>query len=167
MSYSFPLRLSRFAARGLFPKFGSKVYDVDAQAWFDYASVTNTVEKDAFNTFVLSMKASGLWDKILYFNYFSPTSYFAAKSDCISLTTGKEGGTLGSGDWNSSTGEISFGTNKYLKTGKYPNTIGIDVSSAFFMTHIPDNTNIFASGTGMGCEQSATAVMWTSYAPIA
>jgi hypothetical protein len=159
-----------FGMIGANPKLGalnSVVYDPDAEAWFTYAGITNVAEKDAFNTFVLSMKATGIWDKILYFNYFSPTSYFAAKSDCISLTTGTEGGTLGSGDWNSTTGEITFGSNKYLKTGKYPNTLGIEVSSAYFMTHVPYNSILFASGIGMGCEQSGTALLWTYYAPIA
>jgi hypothetical protein len=45
-------------------------YDADAQAYFTGASITSTPEKDAYNTFVTTLKSDGIYSKLKTFHPF-------------------------------------------------------------------------------------------------
>ncbi len=48
-------------------------YDVDAAAYFTAAGITSTTEKNAWNTFVITAKAAGLWTNWQYLPFLGTT----------------------------------------------------------------------------------------------
>lgn len=138
------------------------VFDADALTWFNYAGLTGEAEKQAFNTFVLSAKAHGYWSKLLYMNYFSPKSFAAALKDCVGLSTGTAAGGLSSS--NVTPQGMNFNGVEFIKTGKYPDTIGITTSSYYNlgMANLTYTGN--TGGVTLGSYNSDTQRLYISWA---
>jgi len=70
---------------------GGGSYDSDAQAFFTGANITDTTEKDAWNTFVNSAKSSGYYNKFYFFYPFlgsdpNKTKYNAINTSLYTIT---------------------------------------------------------------------------------
>lgn len=62
-------------------------YDSSAIAYFTAANITSVTEKNAANTFILTLKAAGIWTKMDRIYLRSPTSLAACLMCCKSLTS--------------------------------------------------------------------------------
>ena len=129
--------------------------DSDASAFITAAGLTDATQKDAINTLVKDMKASGLWSKMkavypmvggtatsMKFNLKDPRDLDAA----FRLTW--------SGGWTySATGATPNGTNAYADTKFAPNLLGLD--SAHLSLYSRTNSN--GTITDMGSTNSASS----------
>ena len=116
---------------------GGGSYDSDAQAFFTAAGITSTTEKDAWNTFVNSAKASGYYSKFYYFYPFiggdsTKHSYNAINTANYQMTWGgtithnSNGVTAGA----SAKGSTGFNSGSFFTTtsahiGVYLNQTGL------------------------------------------
>ena len=95
------------------------VYDADAAAFFTAASITDTTQKSAVNTLVLSLKSANIWAKMkaLY-----PVVGGVASSHAVNLKTpGTYNLSFATGWTHSSTGMTPNGAT-YANTNLIPNT---------------------------------------------
>jgi len=101
-------------------------YDADATAFFTAASITDTTQKSAVNTLVLSLKSANIWTKIkaLY-----PIVGGVASSHSVNL---KQPGTF----------NLSFATGwTHSSTGMTPNGATYANTSLIPNTHLTSNTH--------------------------
>ncbi len=96
-------------------------YDTDAQAFFTVNStLTDTVQKDAINQFVLDLKSNSLWTlgKYLYLGFLGDSTkvkynLFSPASNVLTISSG----------WTyDAQGMQGNGTSAYAQTGFIPNT---------------------------------------------
>ena len=105
-------------------------YDADATAFFTAASITDTTQKNAVNTFVLSLKSANIWSKMkaLY-----PVVGGSASSHAVNL---KQPGTFNlnftTGWTHSSTGATPNGSSAYADTFLIPSSTFSSVNSQGF-----------------------------------
>lgn len=96
------------------------VYDADAAAFFTAASITNTTQKSAVNTLVLSLKSANIWSKMraLY-----PVVGGVASAHAVNLKTpGTYNLTFATGWTHASTGMTPNGAT-YADTFLIPSTV--------------------------------------------
>lgn len=153
-------------------------YDSDAETFFTTASITNTTQKNAWNTFVLAAKTNGYWSKLLALYPFlggtaSSHSYNAKNPATfqinwnVSITHNANGATVSGGtgfigntNFNCKTSGGSGWTNNSASFGSYvrgvfsPN-MGINQHSYGFIYKY-DPTLIYW-GTGGTGELTASA----------
>lgn len=99
--------------------FSQTRYDPLAQDYFNRAGITNTIEKNAVNTFVLGIRANNLISKCYAMYLCSPTSYGASLHNLISssfLLSATVAPSYSTSGW---TGNAST---MFLKTGFIPST---------------------------------------------
>jgi len=106
-------------------------YDTDAQAFFTAANITDTTQKDAVNTMVLSLKSNSLWDKLVAIYPMvggtSSTHKFNLKSP-IDLD-GSYRLTFGGSTNHDSKGVLFNGSNAYANTYLNSNSIYLSQNS--------------------------------------
>ena len=125
------------------------VYDADAAAFFTAASITDTTQKSAVNTLVLSLKSANIWTKMkaLY-----PVVGGVASSHAVNL---KQPGTFNltfqTGWTHSSTGMTPNGAT-YADTGLAPTLMAQD--SIHGSSYLRNNTT--SDGPAFSSEQATT-----------
>lgn len=125
-------------------------YDADAVAFFTAASITDTTQKNAVNTLVLSLKSANIWTKMkaLY-----PVVGGIASSHAVNLKTpGTYNLTFATGWTHSNTGMTPNGAT-YANTNFNPQSIITDTNN-FSLTYY-SRTNI-DSGCDIGVFNSST-----------
>lgn len=125
-------------------------YDSSAVLYFAAAGITNSVEKSAANTFIVGMKAAGLWDKCDRIYLRSPTSLAAALMCCKTLLSQ----TNVNSATHSSSGITFNGTTQYLRTGDtlVSGMSKVALNSAHISVYFDPNS-ISIGTTIAGCEQ--------------
>lgn len=116
----------------------SSGYDTDAQAFFTGAGINDTTQKNAWNTFVISAKASGYYSKFYYFYPFiggdaTKHSYNAINTANYQMTWSGTAATHNSNGVTSATGSKgstgfnsgSFFTTTSAHIGIYLNQTGL------------------------------------------
>ena len=68
-------------------RFLGVAFEAESEAYFTAASITDTTEKRAANTFIKTLKDNGLWTKLDRIYLRSPTSLAACLMCCKSLTS--------------------------------------------------------------------------------
>ena len=152
---------------GIFPslivKTGtSSPYDSDAQAFFTGASITDTTQKNAWNTFVVSAKASGYYSKFYYFYPFiggdaTKHSYNAINTANYQMTwtgtiTHNSNGVTAGASAKGSTGfnSGSFFTTTSAHIGVYLNQTGLSATDTILSdTTLSYNYIFYQTGTDM------------------
>ena len=115
----------------------ANLYDPDAQAFFTAASITDTTQKSAVNTLVLSLKSANIWTKMkaLY-----PVVGGVASSHAVNLKTpGTYNLSFATGWTHSSTGMTP--SNAYADTNLMPSTAGLGQNSTHFTYYSRTNIN--------------------------
>lgn len=153
-------------------------YDADADAYFSAAGITDSTQKNAWNTFVLAAKANGYWSKLLAVYPFlggsASTHSYNAKNPAqfqitwnVSITHNANGATVSGGTgsigntnfncktsggsgWSSNS--ASFGG--YIRAG-YGQYAGINNHSYGFITKY--DTTLIYWGTGGAGELTSSA----------
>ncbi len=138
----------------------SSGYDTDAQAFFTGAGITDITQKNAWNTFVNSAKASGYYSKFYYFYPFiggdsTKHSYNAINTASYQITwsgtithnsNGVTAGTNANGSTGFNTG--SFFTETSAHIGLYVN-VGTFSSVDIILSDVSNTNNIYYfSGAG-------------------
>lgn len=129
----------------------SVVYDTDAQDYFTRAGITNTTEKNAWNTFVLAAKAANIYSKFIAIYPVSPTSIGASYYNAISssyILSSSAAPSYSTGGW---TGD---GATQFLKTGIIPNS-HLTLDNLTF--GVRSSSNIQSNGIAIGSASSSTA----------
>jgi hypothetical protein len=99
--------------------FSSVTYDTDAASYFTRAGITNTTERNAWNTFVVDAKAANIYSKFIAIYPVSPTSIGASYYNAISSSYTLSSSAAPSYSTN---GWTSDGVTQFLNTGIIPNT---------------------------------------------
>ena len=99
--------------------FSSITYDTDAQAYFTRAGITDTTEKNAWNTFVLAAKSANIYSKFIALYPVSPTSIGASYNNAISSSYTLVSAASPSFSTN---GWTSDGVTQFIRTGIIPKT---------------------------------------------
>jgi len=126
------------------------VYDADAAAFFAAASITDTTQKSAVNTLVLSLKSANIWTKMkaLY-----PVVGGVASSHAVNLKTpGTYNLSFATGWTHSSTGMTPNGAT-YANTNLTQSTSGLDQNNWGFSVYSRTNKT-GNSGVSFGNEQA-------------
>lgn len=127
------------------------VYDADAVAFFTAASITDTTQKSAVNTLVLSLKSANIWTKMraLY-----PVVGGVASSHAINLKQpGTYNLTFATGWTHSSTGMTPNGAT-YANTNLIPSTTLTSMSQ--HISYYSRTNNTTAGVTDNGCQDDVT-----------
>jgi len=141
---------------------GGGSYDSDAQAFFTAAGITSTTEKDAWNTFVNSAKASGYYSKFYYFYPFiggdsTKHSYNAINTANYQMTwtgtiTHNSNGVTAGASAKGSTGfnSGSFFTTTSAHIGVYLNQTGLSATDSILSdTTLTYNYIFYQTGADM------------------
>ena len=128
-------------------------YDADATAFFTAASITDTTQKSAINTLVISLKAANIWTKMkaLY-----PVVGGVASSHAINLKQpGTYNLTFATGWTHSSTGMTPNGAT-YANTGLTPSTsLNLNTSHISFYSRTNNTANYSDFGAaGVGASNT-------------
>jgi hypothetical protein len=122
-------------------------YDADATAFFTAASITDTTQKNAVNTLVLSLKSANIWTKMkaLY-----PVVGGSASSHAVNLKQpGTYNLTFATGWTHSNTGMTPNGA-AYADTGLIPSSV-LSINSASLGYYGGNNTGQSFDKTAIGC----------------
>lgn len=133
-------------------------YDADAAAFFTAASITDTTQKSAVNTLVLSLKSANIWAKIkaLY-----PVVGGVASSHAVNLKTpGTYNLSFATGWTHSSTGMTPNGAT-YADTFFTPN-IDNDITSHYSFY---SRTNVASNAVVMGSNNAGPNYFYTYLTP--
>lgn len=131
---------------------GSSVkYDIDAEAYFIRAGITDKIEKNAWNAFVVGAKAANIYNKFIAVYPVSPTSigasYYNAISSSYTIST-TAAPFYSIGGW---TGD---GTTQFLKTGIIPNS-HLTLDNVTF--GVRSSSNIQSNGIVIGSVSSTNS----------
>lgn len=139
----------------IYPRtFSSVAYDTDAAAYFTRAGITDTTEKNAWNTFVLAAKAASIYSKFLAVYPVSPTSIGASFNNAISSSytiTSPASPSFSTAGW---TGD---GATQYLKSGIIPNSV-LTLDSVTVGWRV--QTSAVRTGIDWGVTDSTTSQMY-------
>lgn len=116
----------------------ANLYDPDAQAFFTAASITDTTQKNAVNTLVLSLKSANIWTKMraLY-----PVVGGVASSHAVNLKTpGTYNLTFATGWTHSSTGMTPNGAT-HADTALNANVLNINSAHISYYSRTNRATN--------------------------
>ena len=134
--------------------FSSITYDTDAQAYFTRAGITDTTEKNAWNTFVLAAKAANIYSKFIALYPVSPTSIGASYNNAISSSYTLVSAASPSFSTN---GWTSDGVTQFIRTGIIPNThLTLDNVTVGWRV----KTSAVRTGVDWGVTDSSTSQMF-------
>lgn len=132
-------------------------YDADAVSYFTRAGITDTTEKNAVNTFILSCKANGnIWTALQGGAVYlvSPTSYGASLYNLVSSSYTLTGGV----DPSFSTSGWSFnGATMYKRTGLVPST-AMTLNTGFMLVY--SKTDSQSSSFPIGASNTTGSTQW-------
>jgi hypothetical protein len=106
-------------------------FDADAQAFITAASITDTIQKNAINTMVVSLKSNSLWDKFIAIYPMvggtQTTHTYNLKSRSYDISSWN-------GSWSHSSSGATPTVNSYADTGVSPSNafLGQDDASAWY-----------------------------------
>lgn len=125
-------------------------YDDDAESYFTRAGITDILEKNTVNTFVLGLKSNSLWARCLTLYPHSPTSVGAMVHNLKSSSFTK---TSTAFPTYAQTGNTGDGVAQFLDTGVIPATHFTSATSHTIWYYSRTNST---SGIDIGCITSAT-----------
>lgn len=123
--------------------------DPDVVIYIAAFGITDPTEIAATNTFIVALKAAGLYTKFKRLQLFSPTSSAAALGDFITLTSM----TLVNAPTFATTGFTTDGTTNYINTGFVPST-GFAANSDFMYSVYLRSATAGVSRYAMGANQA-------------
>lgn len=139
-------------------------FDPDAQLFITNAGITNPVEQNALNTFVIDLKAAGLWPLIYFMHVYLGSTALTQKYNLVNPLDTDAAFRLGfNGGWiHSSTGALPNGVNAWADTFFEPaanlNTTDL-CSFGYYSRSNTAKVTEYVMGSNSGVTQAACALI--------
>jgi hypothetical protein len=146
------------------PPVPTPTFDPDAQLFITNAGITNPIEQNTLNTFVIGLKAAGLWPLIYFMHVYLGSTASTQKYNLVNPLDTDAAFRLGfNGGWiHSSTGALPNGVNAWADTFFEPasNLNTTDLSSfGYYSRSNTAKTSEYVMGSNSGPTQAACALI--------